>query len=155
VLYSRQTGGVIIQTGSSVTQASQSTAPKAGFWIRFLAILIDGILLAIVNSAVAAVLNLSTSGRSGLSILLGLAYYVFFWSKSSLWPGQTIGSKLLKIRVIKTDGSDLEISQALIRYVGFFISAIVLLIGLIWAAFDPNKQGWHDKIAGTYVVKTS
>jgi uncharacterized RDD family membrane protein YckC len=88
-------------------------------------------------------------------VLVGLAYYVFFWSKSSPWPGQTIGSKLLNIRVIKTDGSDLEISQALIRYVGFFIAAIVLLIGLIWAAFDPNKQGWHDKIAGTYVIKAS
>ena len=62
---------------------------------------------------------------------------------------------MLNIRVIRTDGSDLSISQALIRYVGFVISAICLLIGLIWAAFDANKQGWHDKIAGTYVVKTT
>jgi uncharacterized RDD family membrane protein YckC len=144
-----------MQASSSVTQTGSSTAPKAGFWIRFLAILIDSILLAIVSAAIGAVLSINTNGRSGLQVLLGLAYYVFFWSKSSPWPGQTIGSKLLNIRVIRTDGSDLEISQALIRYVGFFISAIVLLIGLIWAAFDPNKQGWHDKIAGTYVIKAS
>jgi uncharacterized RDD family membrane protein YckC len=144
-----------MQASSSITQAGSSTAPKAGFWIRFLAILIDGIIVAVVNSAIAAVLSLNTNGRSGLQILLGLVYYVYFWSKSSPWPGQTIGSKLLNIRVIRTDGSDLELSQSLIRYVGFFISAICLLIGLIWAAFDPNKQGWHDKIAGTYVIKAS
>ena len=128
---------------------------KAGFWIRFVAILIDSILVAIVNSALAAILGLNTNGRSGLQVLLGLIYYVYFWSSASPWPGQTIGSKLLNIRVVRTDGSDLAISQALIRYVGFFISAICLGIGLIWAAFDANKQGWHDKIAGTYVVKTS
>jgi uncharacterized RDD family membrane protein YckC len=88
-------------------------------------------------------------------VLLGLVYYVYFWSNNSPWPGQTIGSKLLNIRVIRTDGSDLTISQALIRYVGFVISAACLLIGLIWAAFDPNKQGWHDKIADTYVIKAA
>ena len=144
-----------MQTGSSMAPAASSTAPKAGFWIRFAAIFIDGILVAIVSAAIGAILNLNTSGRSGLQLLLGLAYYVYFWSKSGPWPGQTVGSKLLNIRVIKTDGSDLEISQALIRYVGFVISGIVLLIGFIWAAFDANKQGGHDKIAGTYVVKTS
>jgi uncharacterized RDD family membrane protein YckC len=66
-----------------------------------------------------------------------------------------VGDKLLSLRVIRTDGSDLTIVQALIRYVGLFISFIVIFIGVIWVAFDPNKQGWHDKIAGTYVVKTS
>ena len=128
---------------------------KAGFWIRFVAIFIDSIIVGIVNSALGAILSLNTNGRSGLQLLLGLVYYVYFWSSNSPWPGQTIGSKLLNIRVIRTNGSDLSISQALIRYVGFVISAICLLIGLIWAAFDPNKQGWHDKIADTYVVKTS
>jgi len=136
--------------GSSALPSNVATAEKAGFWIRFVAIFIDGIIVGIVT-----ILNLNTNGRSGLQLLLGLVYYVYFWSNSGPWPGQTIGSKLLNIRVIRTDGSDLSISQALIRYVGFVISAICLLIGLIWAAFDANKQGWHDKIAGTYVVKTT
>lgn len=134
---------------------SLAGAPKAGFWIRFLAIFIDGIIVGIVGSAVAAIFNLSLNGRSGFNLVIGLVYYVYFWSNSSLWPGQTIGSKLLNIRVIKTDGSDLDLGGAVIRYVGFVISAAALLIGLIWAAFDPNKQGWHDKIAGTYVVRTT
>jgi uncharacterized RDD family membrane protein YckC len=142
-------------SSSSAVPGNLVTAPKAGFWIRFVAIFIDGIIVGVVTTIIGAILNLNTNGRSGVQILLGLVYYVYFWSNSSPWPGQTLGSKLLNIRVIRTDGSDLSISQALIRYIGFIISGIVLLIGFIWAAFDPNKQGWHDKIAGTYVVKTS
>jgi uncharacterized RDD family membrane protein YckC len=128
---------------------------KAGFWIRFLAILIDGVILFVINLILAAILNSSTTGRSGIQTLLGLIYYVYFWSSNSPWPGQTVGNKLLNIRVIKTDGSDLSLVVALIRYVGLVVSILVIFIGVIWAAFDPNKQGWHDKIAGTYVIKTA
>jgi uncharacterized RDD family membrane protein YckC len=135
--------------------ASQMGATKAGFWIRVLAFIIDSILIGIVESAVAAIFNLNQGGRSGLQILFGLVYFVYFWSNSSPWPGQTVGMKLLNLRVTRTDGSDLDLGQALIRYVGLFIALLVIFIGVIWVAFDPNKQGWQDKIAGTYVIKTS
>lgn len=131
------------------------SAEKAGFWIRFVAIFIDAIILAVVATIIGAILNLSTNSRSGIQVILGLLYYVYFWSNTGPWPGQTLGSKILNIRVVRTNGSNLTITQAFIRYVGFIISAIPLFIGLIWAAFDANKQGWHDKIAGTYVVKVS
>ncbi len=61
--------------------------------------------------------------------------------------------RALKIKVIKTDGSQLDLVNAFIRYIGLVISIACLFIGVIWAAFDGQKQGWHDKIAGTYVVK--
>ena len=128
---------------------------KAGFWIRFVAIFIDSVILFVINVILAAILNSSSTGRSGIQTLLGLIYYVYFWSSNSPWPGQTVGNKLLNIRVIKTDGSDLSLVVALIRYVGLVVSILVIFIGVIWAAFDPNKQGWHDKIAGTYVIKTA
>jgi uncharacterized RDD family membrane protein YckC len=134
---------------------SVASAQKAGFWIRFLAILIDSIILGIVTNIIASIFGLNPTGRGGLQTLFGIIYYVYFWSNSSLWPGQTIGNKLLNIRVIKTDGSDLDLGVALIRYVGLIISCLVIFIGVIWAAFDANKQGWHDKIAGTYVVKAT
>jgi uncharacterized RDD family membrane protein YckC len=139
---------------ASAATAAVSGA-KAGFWIRFVAIFIDGILLAIVTSILNVALNLSVTNRGGLQTLIGILYYTYFWSSSGPWPGQTLGSKALGIRVIRTDGSDLSITQALIRYVGLVISVLVIFIGVIWAAFDPNKQGWHDKIADTYVIKTS
>ena len=132
-----------------------SSATKAGFWIRFVAFFIDGIVVGVVQGIIAAILSLPLNGRGGLSTLLGLIYFTYFWSSSSIWPGQTIGSRLLNVRVIKTDASDLSIVQAVIRYVGLYISFLVLLIGVIWVAFDPDKQGWHDKIAGTYVIKTA
>jgi len=128
---------------------------KAGFWIRFVALFVDGIILGIVTAIINIAMNLNVTNRGGLQTLLGILYYTYFWSSSSPWPGQTIGNKLLNIRVIKTDGSDLSITTALIRYVGLIISILAIFIGVIWAAFDPNKQGWHDKIAGTYVIKTS
>ena len=144
-----------MQSAASSPSTNLTAAPRAGFWIRVLAFLIDSVILAVINLVVNAVLNQSTTGRTGIQTLLGIIYFTYFWSASSLWPGQTVGDKLLNLRVIKTDGSDLSIVQAFIRYVGLFISFIVILIGVIWVAFDPNKQGWHDKIAGTYVVKTT
>ena len=144
-----------MQTAGSSPSTSLSSAPKAGFWIRVLAFIIDSVILGVINLIVATILNQSTTGRSGIQTLLGIIYFSYFWSASSVWPGQTIGDKLLNLRVIKTDGSDISIVQAFIRYVGLFISFLVIFIGVIWVAFDPDKQGWHDKIAGTYVVKTT
>ena len=63
--------------------------------------------------------------------------------------------RIFGLRVIKTDGSDLTFVQGLVRWVGLVISFVVIFIGVIWVAFDAEKQGWHDKIAGTYVIKSS
>jgi uncharacterized RDD family membrane protein YckC len=131
------------------------TGAKAGFWIRVVAFIIDSIIILVVNSIIAAILSSSSTGRSGIQTLLGIIYFTYLWSASGPWPGQTVGDKLLNLRVIRTDGSDLTIVQAFIRYVGVVVSFLVIFIGVIWVAFDPNKQGWADKIAGTYVVKTA
>jgi uncharacterized RDD family membrane protein YckC len=131
-----------------------ATTEKAGFGTRFLAILIDSIGLAIVTGIIAGILNVGgpgSSGSSGLQTLLGVAYFCYFWS--TYGKGQTLGMRALNIRVVKTDGSYLDLVGAFLRYVGLVISIVCLFIGVIWAAFDANKQGWHDKIAGTYVVK--
>jgi len=140
---------------AAAAPAAAVSGAKAGFWIRVLAFIIDSVILYVVNLIVGLVLNPSTTGRSGIQTLLGIIYFTYFWSASSMWPGQTVGDKLLNLRVIKTDGTDLTIVQAFIRYVGLFVSFLLIFIGVIWVAFDPNKQGWHDKIAGTYVVKTA
>jgi uncharacterized RDD family membrane protein YckC len=84
-------------------------------------------------------------------ILIGttLIYATSFWS----WRGQTLGKMLLSIKVIRTDGSNISVGYAVLRYLGYIISGVVLGLGFFWIAFDANKQGWHDKIADTYVVK--
>jgi len=134
-----------------------ATQEKAGFWIRFIAIIIDGLIIGLIggllsNTVVTTGPNGSIVTQQGPTGLLSLLYYVFFWS--SYGSGQTLGMRVFKLKVIKTDGTMLDLVGAFIRYVGFIVSAICLGIGFIWAAFDANKQGWHDKIAGTYVVRT-
>ena len=124
------------------------TTEKVGFWSRFLAFLIDGIGTAIISGILA---RGDQATSTSISTLIGVVYFCYFWS--SYGKGQTLGMRALNIRVVKTDGSYLDIVGAFLRYVGMVISIIPLFLGLIWVAFDAQKQGWHDKIAGTYVVK--
>ncbi len=126
-------------------------APKAGFWMRVIAWFIDGIIIGIPSVALGTVvLHADKSGQSGIELLLELTYFVYFWS--SYGKGQTIGMQLLHMKVVKTDGSLLSVTGALLRFVGVIVGSIAFCLGLIWVAIDAKKQGWHDKIAGTYVV---
>lgn len=138
---------------AATTVPVAATTEKAGWWTRFLAILIDSIGLGIVSGLLTSVTGGDPTGRSanGLQTLLGIAYFCYFWS--SYGKGQTVGMRALNIKVVKTDGSQLDLVGAFLRYIGLFISIVCFFIGVIWAAFDAQKQGWHDKIAGTYVVR--
>jgi len=142
------------------TRAPAISAPLyAGFWIRVLAFLIDALAIGVVVSAV-------TVGQAGIVIwdhwfqlvawrnlietLIGFAYFTLFWS--AFGGGQTLGMRLLGLQVVGTDGRPIGYAAGVIRWIGIIISAAAVLIGLVWVAFDPRKQGWHDKIASTYVV---
>jgi uncharacterized RDD family membrane protein YckC len=132
----------------------------AGFWVRFLAILIDGILLGILTSVLAPFSGPQFTmvgnqiavhaGSNAIGTLIGLVYFVALWS----WRGQTIGMMPFNMQVVGVaDGKRIDVFRGLLRYVGVIISIIPLFLGLIWAAFDPRKQGWHDKIASTVVIR--
>ena len=158
-----------MQAGSAITPTGPSGAPKAGFWIRFVAYFlvglivgVPGLILLFIAGAISRPADGQATGQvSGavivvyaLWIIASIAYFIYFWTRPE---GQTLGMKALHLRVIKTDGSQLTMGSAILRYVGMLLNSIIfgLPIGWIWAGFDKNKQGWHDKIAGTYVVKTS
>jgi len=138
---------------SATTMPAVATTEKAGWWTRVLAILIDVIGIGIIAGAVSSIVGGNATGTQsqGLSTLFQAVYFTYFWSAAG--KGQTLGSRALNIRVVKTDGSYLDYFGAFLRYIGFIISCVVFFIGVIWAAFDGQKQGWHDKIASTYVVK--
>ena len=137
---------------ATTTMPTAATTEKAGWWTRFFAIVIDAIGLSVISSILNGIVYQGeVTGSTGISTLLGVLYYCYFWS--SYGKGQTLGMRALNIRVVKTDGSYLDLVGAFLRYIGLVISVICLFIGVIWAAFDAQKQGWHDKIAGTYVVK--
>ncbi len=140
----------------------------AGFWIRFGSYLIDVVPIGIIGG----ILNLSTgtgyscrlegsgatyvcgAGSSYIGSWLGVLILGVYWVLTWSLLGASLGQKALGMRVVNAqNGERIDIVKALIRYVGFVISAIPFALGLIWAGFDPRKQGWHDKIAGTYVVR--
>ena len=92
----------------------------------------------------------SGSIGSWLGFLVLGVYWVLTWSLM----GASLGQKALGLRVVNAlNGERIDIGKSVIRYVGFVVSVIPIFLGLIWAGFDARKQGWHDKIAGTYVVR--
>lgn len=124
----------------------------ASFPERFLASLIDGILVAVVTNVALAVFG-GQDAPGFVTIVLQVAtvaYYVYFISQQ----GATLGKKVLKIRVQKESGQNLTLVDAILReVVGKFISTIVLFLGFFWMLWDPQKQTWHDKLAKSVVVK--
>lgn len=133
---------------SLVTRSALHPGDKVGFWPRFAAMVIDLVVLIIANQVITGAEGEDVTSAFGL--MVDVAYFVGLWT---YWGGQSLGKKAMGIKVVKTDGSPVTLSTAIIRYVGYIISAIALLVGFIWIAFDAHKQGWHDKIASTYVVK--
>jgi uncharacterized RDD family membrane protein YckC len=124
-----------------------ATFELADVGTRFIAIFIDGIILGIIGWILAAIVG---NTGYGLGFLVGVAYSWYFWTRSN---GQTPGKQLMKIRVIKADGTPISDVDAILRYVGYYVSGFFFALGYLWAIWDENHQGWHDKIAKTYVVK--
>lgn len=136
------------------------TLHYGGFWRRFVAIMIDSIILDLFTAILALIGNLLIPRDDvfslaviipyyGMAILLNAAYFTYFHGTT----GQTPGKRMLGLRVVQADGTPLTPGIAFLRWVGYIISKIPLFLGFIWAAFDGRKQGWHDKIAGTVVIR--
>jgi uncharacterized RDD family membrane protein YckC len=124
-----------------------SSANLADVGTRFLALLIDSFILSLIGGIL---FRLSGGAGGAAGVILGVAYQWYFLTQNR---GQTPGKMLLSIRVVKIDGSQLTGADAVIRYFGYLLNSVVLSIGWLWALFDPNRQGWHDKLAKTYVIK--
>jgi uncharacterized RDD family membrane protein YckC len=131
--------------------APSPSGPRAGFWRRFAALLIDGILLGIVNVILRAIAGMG--GGTGLGTLVSLAYFTYFEGGPT---GQTLGKKAMGIRVIDFGGGgSIGYGRAFIRWIGRFVSAIVFLLGYLWMLWDKERQTWHDKFANSVVVPVS
>jgi uncharacterized RDD family membrane protein YckC len=124
--------------------------PRAGFWRRLGAALIDGLITAIVVGILSAALR---GAGYALGIVLSIAYFVYFEGGAS---GQTLGKRALGIRVIDAEtGGPIGYGRAFIRWVGRILSTIPIYLGYLWMLWDREKQTWHDKLAGDVVVPTS
>jgi len=137
--------------GGESPRPSGPSGPRAGFWIRFGAALIDGILLTIV--AIPLRIALPSALYTVIATLLGIAYYVLLEGGAR---GQTVGKMAVGIRVFDlAHGGPIGYVRAFVRYIGRFVSFFVLLLGYLWMLWDKEKQTWHDKFAGSVVVPVS
>ena len=125
-----------------------SRVEYAGFWIRVVAAIIDGIIVGIVGGILRAVLDDNLAGL--INVIVGLAYYAGMESSARQ---ATFGKSLLGMKVTDLDGNRISFLRATGRYFAKIISAFILLIGFIMVAFTEKKQGLHDMIASTLVVK--
>lgn len=158
-----------------ITNSAGSAAePRyVGFWARFLAMFIDNIWVTLVLVLVvfalfrqdfmammamnpessAEAMGTSASGAAGsilVQLLLPAVLIIGFW----VWKAATPGKMLVSAEIVdaKSLGKP-STGQLIVRYIGYFISFFVFCLGFLWVAFDKRKQGWHDKIAGTLVIK--
>ncbi|SDY23125.1 Uncharacterized membrane protein YckC, RDD family [Collimonas sp. OK242] len=131
-----------------------------GFWLRVWASLIDTVLMLIVifpilfaiygSEKLASGVTLSGPANILISYVLPAIVVILFWIARQATPGKmAIGATIVDA---KTGGKP-SLRQDLIRYAGYFVSTIPFCLGLIWVGIDKRKQGWHDKLAGTVVVR--
>jgi uncharacterized RDD family membrane protein YckC len=111
---------------------------RAGFWKRFLAALLDLVLLSMTIPIIGP-----------FFFLVAVIYFVGMWT----WKGTTIGMIVLGLKLVRLDGKPLSFAVALVRSLSSFFSGLVLFLGFLWAGWDKDKQSWHDKIAGTVIVR--
>lgn len=98
-----------------------------------------------------AVLQIIIIALAGLAVLLFIpAYFVLFW----VLVGATPGKHILGLKVMRTGSQRLSWGRAIVRFVGYWISALPLFLGFLWILVDTRRQGWHDKLAGTIVAYT-
>lgn len=137
---------------STAKPNEQKTYVYGGFWARFLALILDSIIVGtplslIFDIAFPIYLNIAVPY---LGSILFIIYIVYLEGTS----GSTLGKQIMGLRVVDArTGGSIGIPKAILRYVGKIISGMLLLAGYIMAAFDKKTQALHDKIASTYVIK--
>ena len=132
-------GGAAAAAGPDITAA----LPRAGFWVRMLALLLDALLIGFLMGVLHHVFK--------LELLVLAAYGAVMWKMR----GSTIGGMVFDLRVVRLDGRPIDWETAIVRALGCFLSLAVAGLGFFWIAFDHGKQAWHDKIAGTAVVRVA
>ena len=124
-----------------IDPAFAATLPRAGFWIRMAALLLDLLLVGILMGML--------HHSHDLELIVLAIYGALMWKLR----GTTVGGLVFHLQVIRVDGRPIDWETAIVRALACFLSMVVVGLGFFWIAFDSGKQGWHDKIAGTAVVR--
>ncbi len=133
----------------------------AGFWLRVWATIIDSLLIALIVMPVLFAVYGTDAMLYSERFLLGAVDFLFsyvlpavaiilFWHYRQATPGKmVIGARVVDART----GQKPSTGQFIGRYFAYYPSFLIFGMGMFWVAFDKRKQGWHDKLAGTVVIK--
>ncbi len=138
--------GAPIGSGPMPHVISAATLPRAGFWIRTAASLLDLFIIGLATGFLGSVIHLNGPGFLFVAMA---TYSAVMWKHK----GTTIGGVICGLKVVRLDDRPLDWSVSIIRALTAFLSFCVAGLGFIWVAFDDDKQSWHDKVAGTTIVK--
>ncbi len=138
---------------------AQGPAP-AGFWIRFVAALIDSLVFVVVEFVLGVVARLVWGAEisetkvfkatvTAFMFVFGSVYYVALHAAF----GQTLGKMVMKIRVVRLDDGRISVGTAILRYVGYFVSGLIFAVGYLMAGLRHDKRALHDLLAGTRVIR--
>lgn len=148
--YCSSCGTEISAEAATCPNCGHPTAPPvlqyADFWTRLAGALIDGILVGVASYAVRFGAAPWLTG-----IFIGFLYH---WLTVAYWNGQTVGKRVLNIRVTRPDGSPVDNSVAAGRAAMRIVSGIPFALGFLWAAWDAEKRTWHDMVADTRVYRS-
>ncbi len=142
------------------TELTSPTARPAGFWIRFLACIIDSIVIVVVTMPILFWIY-GGEFLTSQELVQGPAQFLISYvlpavATIALWLlfGATPGKMLCGLRVVDHQtGERMELWQGIVRYLGYFVSMLPLFLGFFWIGWDKRKQGFHDKLARSLVVR--
>ncbi|MFN2203597.1 MAG: RDD family protein [Caldilineaceae bacterium] len=160
----------------TATTANRSLEGEyAGFMTRAIAFILDLLIIELTVFAITGVVMMiigffaslyntlpwASEGRfepvtlwtAGLITTISL--FIMIWLYPALFwmiNGQTIGKRIMGLRVVRMDGSEMTFWRGLIRVFGYWVSAVALFLGFIWVLFSNQRRGWHDRLAGTCVI---
>jgi uncharacterized RDD family membrane protein YckC len=149
-------------------EAPHANLAYAGFGVRLVAKLIDGVILYIAQMPITHAFGISMTGQAGqnplsggyflrlgmatsLNLIVGIAFTVFFLGRF----GATPGKMALKLKVVRPTGAPLSYVQALGRYLAEIVSSMTCLVGYLLVAFDSERRALHDRIASTRVIRNN
>ena len=156
--------GRVLEPQPPLSSDGDVTPTYAGFWVRFGAVVIDTVVIGLGGAILGVIIGIAIglvspdTLENPVSDILaqlggnigGAAYFVFMHSSSKQ---ATLGKMALGLKVTDLEGERIGVGKAFLRLIGTFVSGVLLMIGYLMVAFTERKQGLHDKIAGTLVVR--